>query len=314
MALATRFASVSLKPIQTTSPLSLLPLLACALAIFLLSAMDAAMKGLVIAIGVYNTVLWRSLLATLVGGSAWAAGGRTVPTRKVLRLHVLRAVVIGIVLISFFWGLARLPLAEAIALSFIAPLIALYLAALTLGERIRRQAIWGSLAGTVGVGIIMAGQFGQSTYTEAALLGTAAVLFSAVFYAWNLVLMRRQSLVARPLEIMFFQNLSLAVILGLAAPWLALALPRELWLPLAGVTALSLSGQLLMSWAYGRVEAQYLIPTEYTAFVWAIALGWYFFGESVSWTTLAGALLIIAGCLVAMRSSPRLAEPIVVAV
>jgi S-adenosylmethionine uptake transporter len=65
-----------------------------------------------------------------------------------------------------------------------------------------------------------------------------------------------------------------------------------------------------MSWAYRRAEAQYLIPTEYTAFVWAAALGWFFFGENVTWTTFAGAALIVAGCLVAARTNPKLAEPI----
>lgn len=296
------------QPADTTSPL--IAILVCAFAIFLLSAMDAAMKGVVLAVGVYNTILWRSILATFVAGSAWAATGPSRPAGTVLRLHLLRAVVIGIVLITFFWGLARLPLAEAIALSFVAPLFALFLAALLLGERIRRQAIWGSVAGLAGVAVIMAGQFGHSRYTEDAVLGTASVLVSAIFYAYNLVLMRRQALVARPLEVSFFQSLSLAVLFGLAAPWLAIAVPREWWLPIAGVTALSLCGQLLMSWAYRRAEAQYLIPTEYTAFVWAAALGWFFFGENVTWTTFAGAALIVAGCLVAARSNPKLAEPI----
>ncbi|MER9686443.1 hypothetical protein [Mesorhizobium sp. M0139] len=68
------------------------PVLVCALAIFLLSAMDAAMKILVIAVGVYNTVLWRSMLASVVAGTAWAAGPRSLPTPSVLRLHALRAV------------------------------------------------------------------------------------------------------------------------------------------------------------------------------------------------------------------------------
>lgn len=288
----------------------MIPVLLCAFAIFLLSAMDAAMKGLVIAIGVYNTVLWRSLLATLIAGGTWSAGGRSWPTPRVLRLHGLRAVIVGFVLILFFWGLARLPLAEAIALSFIAPLIALFLAALLLGEKIRREVIWASLAGLIGVAIIMAGQFGHSSYTQEALLGTAAILASTVFYAYNLILMRQQAQLAQPVEIALFQNLSLAIILGFAAPWLAVQLPSELWLPLAGVTALSLSGQFLMSWAYRRAEAQYLIPTEYTAFIWAIALGWFFFDEVVTWPTLVGGGLIVVGCLVAARASPKLAEPI----
>lgn len=299
------------KPVRAASTLRpVVPMLVCTLAIFLLSLMDAAMKAVVLAIGVYNVVLWRSLLATVVSGSAWSFGGRRLPSGGILRLHVLRAVIIGIVLISFFWGLARLPLAEGIALSFVAPLFALFLAAVLLGETIRRQAIWGSLAGMAGVGVIMAGQFGHESYTQAALLGTASVLFSAVFYAYNLILARKQALVASLLEIAFFQNLTLAILLGLAAPWLASLLPREMWLPVAGITALSLSGQYLMSWAYGRAEAQYLIPTEYTAFIWAIGLGWFFFAETVTWTTLAGAALIVAGCLAASRGNPKLAEPI----
>ena len=43
---------------------------------------------------------------------------------------------------------------------------------------------------------------------------------------------------------------------------------------------------------------------------WAMALGWYVFDEAVVWTTMAGAALIIAGCLIAARANPKLAEPI----
>lgn len=267
-------------PTGAVSPM--IPVLVCALAIFLLSGMDAAMKSLVIAVGVYNTLLWRSTVAALVAGAAWSAGTRSRPTLRVLGLHALRAAIVGVVLVSFFWGLARLPLAEAVGLSFVAPLFALFLAALLLGERIRRQAVWASLAGIAGVAIILAGQFGQASYSQDALLGTAAVLVSTVFYGYNLILARQQALLAKPVEIMLFQNLCVAIMLGLAAPWLAVALPRDLWLPLAGVTMLSLTGQFLMSWSYARAEAQYLIPTEYSAFIWAIALGWFFFGEEVA--------------------------------
>ncbi|TIX26663.1 DMT family transporter [Mesorhizobium sp.] len=304
--------------VKTSSPTGavspMIPVLVCALAIFLLSGMDAAMKTLVIAVGVYNTMLWRSMVATVVAGAVWSAGSRSKPTFQVLRLHALRAAIVGIVLISFFWGLARLPLAEAIGLSFVAPLFALFLAALLLGERIRRQAVWASLAGIAGVAIIMAGQFGQASYSQDAMLGTAAVLVSTVFYGYNLILARQQAQLAKPIEIMLFQNLCVAIILGLAAPWLAVALPTDLWLSLAGVTVLSLAGQFLMSWSYARAEAQYLIPTEYSAFIWAVALGWFFFGEEVTWTTLTGACLIVAGCLIAARANPRLAEPIEAAV
>ena len=67
---------------------------------------------------------------------------------------------------------------------------------------------------------------------------------------------------------------------------------------------------LVCALAIFRAEAQYLIPTEYSAFVWAIALGWSFFDEAAAWTSLTGACLIVAGCLVAARANPKLAEPI----
>ena len=268
------------------------------------------MKSLVIAIGVYNVVMWRSLLAATVSGSLWFAGPRTWPARPVMRLHVLRAAIICIILLTFFWGLARVPLAEAIALSFIAPLIALFLAAVLLGEKIGRQAIWASLAGVLGVAVITAGQYGRPSFSDDAMLGTVAVLISTLFYAYNLILTRKQAQLAKPAEIMFFQNLVLSIIFVLPAPWLASYLPADLWLTLAGVTALSLSGQFLMTWAYARAEAQYLIPTEYSAFIWAAALGWYFLDEAVGWATILGAGLIIAGCLIAARTNPKLSEPI----
>ncbi|MBL8790133.1 MAG: DMT family transporter [Rhizobiales bacterium] len=298
-------------PSANPAPASpLVPVLVCALAILILSAMDAAMKSLVIAIGVYNTVMWRSIFAAAVSGVAWYSGTPTRPSAANIRLHCLRAVLIAIIILSFFWGLARLPLAEGIALSFVAPLIALFLAAMVLGERIQKQAIWASLAGLGGVIVITAGQFTQLRFSEDVLLGTLSVLGSTAFYAYNLVLMRRQAQLATPTEIMFFQNIVLTVLFLVPAPWLATALPSHLLWPIIAVTGLSLSGQYLMSWAYARAEAQYLIPTEYSAFLWAMALGWYFFGEQVEWTTLVGGGLIIFGCLIAARSNPKLAEPI----
>jgi len=294
---------------QDASP-PLVPILVCAFAVLLFSAMDAMMKSLVLAIGVYNTALWRSGLATLIAGSAWSVKGRAMPRGRALRLHAVRAVVVACMMIFFFWGLARLPLAEAIALSFIAPLIALFLAALLLGERIGRTAILASVAGVAGVLVIIAGQLGHASYGPEALMGALSVLLSAVFFAYNLILVRQLSLLTNPLEFAFIQNLGLFLLLALAAPWLARMAPDGQWPLLVATTVVGLTAQFLMSWAYGRAEAQYLIPTEYTAFVWAILIGFLFFHEQTTWTTLAGGMLSIAGCLYAARARPKLARPI----
>ena len=148
--------------------------------------MDAGMKMLVIAVGLYNVVMWRSLLATVVSGTFWFSAAGTWPTGAVFKVHALRSAVIGIVILTFFWGLARLPLADAIGLSFIAPLLALILAAIVLDEKIRVQAIWASVAGVVGVALIMGGQFELVQYSTDIMQGTVSILFSALFYAFNL--------------------------------------------------------------------------------------------------------------------------------
>src|SRR5690606_29790224 len=106
----------------------------------------------------------------------------------------------------FFWGIVRVPLAEAIALSFIAPLIALGLAALFLKEQVGARSVLGSALGLAGVAVILSGQLG-GTHTDDTMLGVAAVLVSAVFYACNLVVARHQAQLAKPLEIAFWQNL-----------------------------------------------------------------------------------------------------------
>jgi S-adenosylmethionine uptake transporter len=77
------------------------------------------------------------------------------------------------------------------------------------------------------------------------------------------------------------------------------------WVVVAAL--MSTGGGLLFSWAYARGEAGYLAASEYSGFLWASALGWVIFHERVSLYTLAGAVLIVCGCLVA--ASRRIAAP-----
>ena len=61
------------------------------------------------------------------------------PRREVLLLHLQRSTVATFMALTFFYALTKLPIAEAIAISFVAPLIALYLARIMLGETIRQR-------------------------------------------------------------------------------------------------------------------------------------------------------------------------------
>ena len=102
-------------------------------------------------------------------------------------------------------------------------------------------------------------------------------------------MMRWQALAAKPLEINFFQALVVFLIWTAALPLVGIpAWPQGQtgWIVIASI--LSSSGSLLFAWAYARSEASYLAVTEYSAFLWASALGWLVFREPVSlYTSLA---------------------------
>ena len=265
------------------------------------SGMDAVMKGLVIALGIYATMVWRMLAGVAMAGVLFAARPNW-PTRAAARIHLFRGALTTVMAVLFFWGLARVPLAQAIALAFIAPLIALFLASAMLGETISRRTIGASLIAFGGVALIFVGQ-AQADLGHDALLGSIAILVSAVCYAVNIILMRQQALVAKPIEIAFFQNLIVAALLLCAWPVVGGArFPPLDQLPFVLLASfLSTASLLLLSWAYARAEASYLAATEYTSFLWAMLLGWLVFGETVSLYTLAGAALIVAGCIAAAR-------------
>lgn len=291
---------------NTSSPSVLLPFLVAATGIAFFSLMDIAMKSLAISIGAFTAVFWRNIVGTIMAGSVYLIRKQPWPTPPVLRLHMRRAIVVALMSVIFFWGLARLPIAEAIGLSFFAPVLALYLAAILLGEKIGREAIIASVAGIVGVAVILGGKF-SGEYEPEALSGTIAVMCSACLFAYNLILAREQAQQAGPMEIAFFQNLFTACVLALAAPWLLDGLQVESIPLISLAAALAIFSLLLLSWAYARAEAQVLIPVEYTGFVWAAIFGWYFFDEQVTWPTIAGTFLIVAGSLVAARSKPKAA-------
>nr|WP_296678087.1 DMT family transporter [Novosphingobium sp.] len=278
-----------------------MPFLAVAAGIASFSVMDGLMKGVSLAVGAYSAMLWRSGAGVVLMTPIWKLRGGTIPPAALLRLHALRGANTAGMAVSFFYGITKLPLAEGIAISFIAPLIALYLAAIMLGERISRKAIAASLLGLTGVVVICAARLGDGGYERAAALGIAAILFSAVLYAWNLILQRRQAQIADPIEIALFQAVFTGLTLVLFAPWFATWLPSPQWLAVALSAALAMLSLMVIAWGYARAETQVLLPLEYTAFIWAALMGWIMFGERVSGATVIGAVLIVIGCWIAAR-------------
>lgn len=294
---------------RADSPSPFIPFLVACLGIAIYSSMDVLMKGLSIGIGAYNAVIWRTAAGTFLTGALYLMMRPVWPHRALMRLHVIRSIFVAAMAISFFWGLARLPMAEAISLAFVAPLLTIFLAAIFLGEKIDRRSIGASILGLSGVVVIVTGKLGRSDYQPDALLAVGSIFVSAICYAFNLILARQQAKIAAPMEIAFYQNLFVTLILALAAPWW-LAVPSASLAPnIVGAAAMASLSILLLSWAYARAETQILATTEYTGFLWAMLYGWIFYSEPVTLPTIAGAVLIVAACLFVTRRNASAAPP-----
>ena len=282
-----------------------LPFLAAVAGVAFLSLMDAFMKDASLAAGAYSATMLRSVIAAAITVPIWLARKPRLPGRQVMRLHVQRGVISAFMALSFFYALTKLPLAEAIAISFVAPLIALYFAHLWLGEKIARGAIQASVLGFVGTMVIVWGRLGRSDFGEGTALGLASLAFSALLYAYNFVVIRRQSQLAGPLEIATFQAVIGGVVLALAAPFFFVMPTLDTTGTLAIAAALSVSASMIIAWAYARAEAQVLVPVEYTGFLWAALFGWMFFREAVTWPTIVGVCLIVVACWIAAPRAKR---------
>jgi len=273
--------------------------------VFLYSVLDAVMKAQGLAMGAYSAMYWRNVTGAVLAAALYLPVRPPRPSRPAFKLHMIRSALTAVMMYCFFFGLTRVPLAQAIGLTFIAPIIALFLAAPFLGERIGAHSKLSALLGFGGVMVVVGGDL-LSMNAETDFLGVSALLAFAVMYAVNLILQRKLALIAKPMEITFYQNAFVLLFITPFAPFFLL-MPANEWqwggAVLAGSAAIG--SLILVSIAYRRAEAQRLISTEYTAFVWAAMFGWWFFGETVTAQTLLGTGLIMVGCMVGARRETR---------
>ncbi|ODT00962.1 MAG: permease [Erythrobacter sp. SCN 62-14] len=281
----------------------LLPIAVAFAGVGFLSVMDAFMKEAALLAGAFTATLLRSAIGGAIIAPIWLARGPAWPGPRVLKLHIERGVITAFMALTFFFALTRLPLAETIALSFIAPIVALYLASVLLGETISRNAIWASVLGFIGTLVIIGGKIGQGTFDQDTALGLGSIMISALLYAYNFIVIRRQAQLAGPVEIATFHSIVSALVLLLFVPLAWQMPPQAAWLPLLAGGAFTVAGALSVAWAYARAEAQVLVPIEYSAFLWASVLGWVFFSEVPGLATWAGTALIIGGCWLITRQA-----------
>jgi len=273
-------------------------------AVALFTLMDAGLKLLAPHYPAMQVTALRSLasLPLVLALVAWRSSFAAMLEVR-WSLNLLRGALGIAMLAAYVFGLRQLPLTEAYALFFVAPLLITALSVPLLGERVDAARWLAILVGLSGVLVILRPS-GPGMLT----LGGLAVLGAAICYAVSAIAIR---IIGRTdsVESLMFWLISL-----LAAGSTALAWPH--WQPLraadawviAGVGITGFCGQLGVTYAFRNGEASAIAPFEYTSLAWVIGLDRVLWHTTPDRYTLLGAGLIIASGLYLVRRETVHAE------
>lgn len=263
-----------------------------------LCVMDAVVKHLSLAYAVEYVTFLRFLSGGVLAALIWHNQGRPPLSRDMWPAHLLRGAIVAVMALSFFWGITQVPLAEAITIVFIAPLIVPFLARLLLGEALSLRAL---LAGVLGFAGALVSVQGAPDSGETRLLAIAALLLSAFGYALSVIILRARAARDGAVRITLLSNLVPGLLLLPAAHGQPLpATPDLIWIVALGL--LSNLGVQLLARAYVHLEAQVSAAMEFTALPWAAVLGYVFFAEEVRPQVWLGALVILGAVWLASSS------------
>lgn len=216
---------------------------------------------------------------------------------KFFRFHAMRSVLIMLTGYTFFEGLRYLPLVDAIAIAFAAPLFVAALSGPLIGEKVGPRRWMAVIVGFVGVIIaFIAAPHGSGNFLVT-FKGALLVLGSALFYSLTLITLRRISGKDSSHNILFHTSTAtLIIVCPLAAYYWHWPSGSD-WAIMILQGASSAVAQLCMIKAFRSGEASMLAPIEYTALIWAAFLGWSIWAEIPTLQTLIGAGIIIAANL-----------------
>ena len=256
--------------------------------IFFMVCLDAVVKWLSYRYTVYQVLFIRNVVAVLVLLTVLGLRNEfNLLCTKRKGWHAARSLLAFIINFGFFYGLARQPLANVMAITFIAPSLVALLSVVVLRERVD---IWRWLAifiGLAGVWVIL--RPGTASFQLASLVILAVTFLYAVIAVSSRLLAATENSVS-----LTFYMLPISILVpGLMLPqhWVQ-PYPAD-WLLLIACGLLGLMGFWTIMQAFRCAPASVVSPFEYSSMIWAILFGALFWSEFPDLYTLLGAALVV---------------------
>ena len=237
----------------------------------------------------FELAFFRNLFGLLVIAPWFFRKGLGILRTTRLPLHLVRAGLNALAVLSFFYAFSVVPLAEATALSFVAPIFATVLAVIFLGEVVGGRRWLAILLGIVGVFVLLRPGF------ETVSLGEVSVLIYSLLTAIAIIVSKSLSRTDSSVTIIAYVILLMIPISAIPAifVWQTPTFNQLILMVLMGI--LGTSGQLLLTEALRRSATYIVMPLDFLKMVWAVIFGVIFFGEYLSFAGWLGSGLIILG-------------------
>ena len=243
-----------------------------------------------------QTIFVRGLISVAVLALlAWRTEGLHLLKTSNWRSHALRSSAGTASMFCLFSAVTQIPLADATAIAFTAPMFLTVLAMIFLGEKIHRFR-WTALGfGFLGA-LIMIGP--HLSFTEGSSAGALTALSAAMFSAIAMTFLRSMSGGEHAITITFYFSLTFMAVAALTAlqGWPMPTATQALLI--AGAGLFGVFGQLTMTYSYRYAEASTIAPLDYTNMIMSVLLGYLIFNEIPALTIWLGAPLVVGSGLI----------------
>lgn len=272
------------------------------IAMIVIPVMDAFAKLLSQDLPVEEVAWWRfvSGLLFILPITLWRYGAKTTLVPLQPGLQILRGLLTAGSSLLFFAAISMAPLADSLALIFLAPLVVTAASPFVLGERVGLHRWAAVCVGFIGALIVIRPGFG--TVNLAMLLAAAAGLSHGAF----LLVTRRLSRSGPPLATLCLTTIVGALSLSVFQPFIWVTPELHHWLLIGGMGFFSVLAHFLLIKAFEIGTATLLAPFGYAEIITATILGFAIFGDFPDRLTWVGIFVIVAsGLYITFRERVR---------
>ena len=270
-------------------------LLLMGLGMFLFAAVDTIAKFLTSDLHPFQ-IVWTRQLGLLVGALLLLAlHGRHLFLTAHPKLQLIRGLVAALSAAAFIFAIRHVPLADAVAVSFVAPFLVTLMAALILREPVGWRRWVAVVLGFIGSMIIL--RPGMGVVHPAAVL----VVVAAFFFACRQVISRAIAARDGTSTTILYTAMTAVFVLSVPLPWVWVTPSGSEFLLLVGLALLAGLAEVCVIRALELGLAVAVAPVHYTLIIWASLYGWLVFGQFPDAWTWAGTAIIMATGMYTLR-------------